>query len=112
MNFIEQVSAVTLLADFFLGVTFGVVGGSVHGSRLEDREGTLLGPAPDQLSAGARMILGVYSRDDGGYLRRMLSGDGQAPGEGQAPGDGAGQGYEGNERRGDGSGAEGKDAER
>src|ERR1700722_14809891 len=93
MNFIEQLSAVTLLVDFFLGVTFGVVGGAVHGSLREDRERTLLGAASDPLSAGARMMLGVYTRDDG-YLRRTLSG-------GQMPADAS------DEHRSEGSGAQG-----
>jgi hypothetical protein len=100
MNFIEQLSAVALLADFFLGVTVGIVGGAVHGSLHEDRRGTLLGAAPDPLSAGARRMLGVYTRDDDGYLRRLLSGDSQVPGDG------------GDEQRSDGSGAQGKGPER
>lgn len=98
MNFVEQLTAVTLLVDFFLGVTFGVVGGAVYGSRLEDGEFSLLGAAPDAVSAGARRIYGVYSRDDG-YLARLLRGGNHV-------------GNERGGRPGDDSGAEGKDLER
>jgi hypothetical protein len=58
-------------------VTFGVVGGAILGSRREDYEKTLLGEAPDPLSAGARVIYGVFTRDDG-YLRSLLPGSGEA----------------------------------
>jgi hypothetical protein len=81
MSFTEQISAVwaiVLLIDFLFGITFGVVGGAVHGSR----RGGLVAPASDDLlSAGARVIYGVYTRDDDGYLQSLLPGNGQAPGE-------------------------------
>ncbi len=64
MNFVEQLTAVALLVDFFLGVSFGVIGAVVYGSKLEDSDRSLLDPAPDHVSAGARAILGVYTRDD------------------------------------------------
>jgi hypothetical protein len=99
VNFVEQLTAVTLLVDFFLGVTFGVVGGAVYGSKLEDGERSLLGTAPDAVSAGARRIYGVYSRDDG-YMARLLRGGNHAPGSDR---DG---------RQRDDFGAEGKDLER
>lgn len=99
MNFVEQLTAVTLLVDFFLGVTLGVVGGAVHGSLHEDRERSLLREAPDLLSEGARLMYGVYTRDDG-YMARLLDGGDQV----QRP--------ERDERRGDESGAQGKDLER
>lgn len=76
MNVIEQLTAISLLVDFLFGVTFGVIGGAVIGSR----RGALLWPAADDLlSAGARVIYGVYTRDDDGYLRGLLRG-GQEPG--------------------------------
>ena len=56
MNFVEQLTAITILIDFLFGVTFGIVGGAVLGSRREDYEKTLLGAAPDAFSAGARVI--------------------------------------------------------
>ena len=99
MNFVEQLTAVTLLVDFFLGVTFGVVGGAVHGSLHEDREKTLLREAPDPVSEGARVMYGFYTRDDG-YMARLLANDDQASENDR------------DERRGDGSGARGKDPER
>lgn len=75
MNFIEQITAVLLLVDFLFGVAFGVVGGAVIGSR----RGALLWPAADGLlSAGARVVHGVYTRDDDGYLRYLQGGP--APG--------------------------------
>jgi hypothetical protein len=77
MNFVEQLTAIAILIDFLFGVTFGVVGGAILGSRREDYENTLLGAAPDPLSAGARVIHGVFTRDDG-YLRSLLGGASQA----------------------------------
>jgi hypothetical protein len=77
MNFVEQLTAIAILIDFLFGVTFGVVGGAILGSRREDYEQSLLGSAPDPLSAGARVIYGVFTRDDG-YLRSLLPGAGEA----------------------------------
>jgi hypothetical protein len=98
MNFVEQLTAVTLLVDFFLGVTFGVVGGAVHGSLREDRKKTLLRGAPDPVSEGARVMYGIYTRDDG-YMARLMGGD-QVAENGR------------DERWGDDSGAKGRDPER
>jgi hypothetical protein len=75
-NFVEQLTAIAILIDFLFGVTFGVVGGAILGSRREDYEMSLLGEAPDPLSAGARLIYGVFTRDDG-YLRSLLPGAGE-----------------------------------
>ena len=99
MNFIEQLTAVALLVDFFLGVTFGVIGGAAHGSLREDRERTLLRAARDPVSAGARAVHGLYTGDDG-YLATLLSGSGQALMDGRR-----------DERRSDGP-AHGQDSER
>jgi hypothetical protein len=52
----------------------------VYGSLNEDGKKTLIGTAPDPLSNGARMIYGVYTRDEDGHLRSLLAG-GQNPGE-------------------------------
>jgi len=66
---IEQLTAQGLLIVFLFGITCGLVGGAVHGSR----RGALLVPAADDiLSAGARVIYGVYTRDDDGYLQSLL----------------------------------------
>lgn len=71
MEIVEQFTAVSLLIVFLFGITVGVVGGAVHGSR----RGALLVPASDDLlSAGARVIYGVYTRDDDGYLQGLLTG--------------------------------------
>jgi hypothetical protein len=88
MSFTEQISAVwaiVLLIDFLFGITFGIVGGAVRGSR----RGALLGSASDDLlSAGARVIYGVYTRDDDGYLESLLPGNDQGSG-GPRAGDGS-----------------------
>lgn len=91
---IEQLTAQGLLIDFLFGIAFGVVGSAVYGSR----RGVLLVPASDDpLSAGARVIYGVYTRDDDGYLRGLL------PGNDQASGDPRGD---------DGSGSQGQEVDR
>jgi hypothetical protein len=97
-NFVEQVTAVTLLVDFFLGVTCGVVGGAVRGSLREDKRKTLLRRAPGPVSDGARVLFGVYTRDDG-YMASLLSGGDLVLGTQD-------------ERQSDDSGAERKDPER
>jgi hypothetical protein len=75
MEIAEQLTALSLLIDFLFGITLGVVVGAVHGSR----RGVLLLPAADDiLSAGARVIYGIYTRDDDGYLRHLLAGNDQA----------------------------------
>ena len=78
MNFVEQLSAVVLLLDFLLGVTFGVVGGASFGSRRENRGFSLLRPAPDSVSDGARVVHGVYTRDDG-YMASLPPGGAEVP---------------------------------
>ena len=78
MEIVEQFTALALLIVFVFGITLGVVGGAVHGSR----RGALLLPASDDLlSAGARVIYGVYTRDDDGYLQSLLGGNGQTSGD-------------------------------
>ena len=75
MSFTEQLTALSLLIDFLFGITFGVVAGASHGSR----RGALFAPASDDLlSAGARVIYGVYTRDDDGYLRSLIPDNDQA----------------------------------
>lgn len=71
----EQLTSLALLIIFLFGIACGVVGGAVFGSR----RGALPVPAAEGLlSAGARVIYGVYIRDDGGYLRSLLPGNGRA----------------------------------
>jgi hypothetical protein len=81
MASIDQISAVwaiVLLIDYLFGVTFGVVGGAIFGSVRENRNMSLLEQAPDPLSAGARVIFGLFTRDDDGYLRRLRPGANRA----------------------------------
>lgn len=72
MEIVEQFTALALLIVFLFGITLGVVGGAVHGSR----RGVLLAPASeDILSAGARVIYGVWTR---GYPQDLLPGNDRA----------------------------------
>ena len=83
MSFVEELSAVVLLVDFLLGVTFGVVGGAAYGSVREDREYSLLGAAaPGPVSEGARVIHGVYVSSDE-YMRSLLPRGGEAAAAGE-----------------------------
>jgi hypothetical protein len=75
---IEQLTSLALLIAFLFGMTLGVAGGAVHGSR----RGALLAPSSDDLlSAGARVMYGVYTRDDDGYLQGLLTSKGRASGD-------------------------------
>jgi hypothetical protein len=80
MNFVEQLTAISLLIDFLFGVTCGVIGSAAHGSRREDRGYTLLGAAPDPVSAGARVLHAVYTSADE-YMMGLLPGGGKAGGD-------------------------------
>ena len=72
MEFAEQLTAQSLLIIFLFGITCGVIGGAVHGSR----RGVLLAPASDDLlSAGARVIFWVCFR---GHAEGLVPGDDQA----------------------------------
>jgi hypothetical protein len=78
MNIAEQLSAIALLVDFLFGVATGVFGSAIFGSVRENRRMSLLQEAPDPVSAGARVIFGVFTRDDDGYLRSLRPGGGKA----------------------------------
>jgi hypothetical protein len=67
----EQLTAQSLLIVFLFGITCGVMGGAVHGSR----RGVLLAPASDDLlSAGARVVFWVCFR---GYPQGLDPGNDQ-----------------------------------
>ena len=75
---IEQLTSLALLIIFLSGITCGVISAAVLGSR----RGALLVPAADDLlGAGARVIYGVYTRDDDGYLQSLLTRGGRASGD-------------------------------
>jgi hypothetical protein len=87
----EVVAAVAILIVFLFGVTFGVMGGAAHGSR----RGALLAPASDDLvNAGARVIYGVFTRDDDGYLQGLLRSKGRRSGGPRGDDGSASQGQE------------------
>jgi hypothetical protein len=86
MNFIEALTAIAILIDFLFGVTFGFVGGAILGSRREDYNYSLLQVPTDPLSAGVRVIHGVFTRDDG-YLQGLLPGGADAAGNQDQDGD-------------------------
>jgi hypothetical protein len=79
MSFFAQLSAVAFLVDFFLGVACGIIGSAIHGSRCEDRGYTLLGAAPDPVSAGARVLYGVYTGADA-YMMGLFPAGGAGEG--------------------------------
>lgn len=71
------VSAVLLLVDYLLGITLGMFGGLAFASVRENYGMSMLEPAPDRISAGARAILMPFTSDDG-YLRSLPPGRGGA----------------------------------
>ena len=62
MGFIEQLSAVAILADFLFGIAVGLVLTVSCASRREDRQYSLRAGAPDPLCDGVRVFQGVYTR--------------------------------------------------
>ena len=62
---VAAMAAIILLVDYLLGVSLGMFGGLVFGSVRENHSMSLLGQAPDPISAGARAILVPFTRDDG-----------------------------------------------
>lgn len=92
-NFAEStaaaVSAIILLVDYLVGVVFGIFGSAVFASVLENHGMSLLERAPGPVSAGIRVFLLPYTRDDDGYLRSLPPGRSGATGgsRGDAPPD-------------------------
>ncbi|MGH3279375.1 MAG: hypothetical protein ACRDNW_09575 [Trebonia sp.] len=84
MNFAEHtaaaVSAIILLLDYLAGITFGIFGSAVFASVRENDRMSLLERAPDPISAGIRVFLLPFTRDDDGYLRSLPPGRGGAIG--------------------------------
>ena len=72
------VSAVMLLVDYLLGITLGMFGGLTFASVRENYSMSMLEPAPDRISAGARAVLMPFIQDDG-YLRSLPPGRSGVP---------------------------------
>ena len=84
MNFTDQASAIAILIDYLAGFGLGVIGSAVLGSLREDRmtlkvkrelnpENSWLSlreQPPDPVSAGVRVMFGVFTRSSG-YLPEL-----------------------------------------
>lgn len=70
MNLTDQLSAISILVVYLTGLTVGLFGCIVFASVLENADMSLLGAAPDPVTAGVRVLLGLFIRDDG-YLRSL-----------------------------------------
>jgi predicted transporter len=77
MNFIEQLLATAVLVDILFGIMIGIVLSASWASRREDHCRSLLSVAPDPVCAGVRVLIGLYTADDG-YLQYLLSWEGMA----------------------------------
>lgn len=62
MGFLEQLSAVAILADFLFGIAVGIVLSVSCASLREDSQYSLRAGAPDPLCDGVRVFQGVYTR--------------------------------------------------
>jgi hypothetical protein len=62
MSGIEATDAIVILAVFLGGIALGVVLIVAAAIRREDRRLSLRGAAPDSMTRGARMLIGVGSR--------------------------------------------------
>jgi hypothetical protein len=78
MRQMAQFSVVLMLVDFLFGISAGIVLSASWAALREDHCRSLLGVAPDAVCAGVRVLLGLYTSDDG-YLQHLLSGVGTAP---------------------------------
>ena len=67
------VSAIILLVDYLFGVALGVFGCMIFGSVYENYRMSLLEQAPGPISGGTRVILKLFTLDDG-YLRSLPPG--------------------------------------
>ena len=72
-----QLSAVLIPIDLLFGILTGLVLSASWASLREDHCRSLLGVAPDAVCAGVRVLMGLYTSDDG-YLQHLLSGPGTA----------------------------------
>jgi hypothetical protein len=78
MWLMAQLSAILIPVDFLFGIALGIVLSASWASLREDHRRSLLGAAPDAVCAGVRVLMGLYTSDDG-YLQHLLSGVGTAP---------------------------------
>jgi hypothetical protein len=69
----DQAAAIVILVIYLTGLACGLFGCAVYASVLENANMSLLRRAPDPVCAGVRVLLGLFTRDDG-YLRRMPPG--------------------------------------
>ena len=67
-----QLSALIALLEFVFGINVGLVLGVTWASVREDRCRSLFTVAPDAICAGVRVLMGLYTADDG-YLQYLLS---------------------------------------
>jgi hypothetical protein len=75
MGLPTQLSAIAALIDILFEIIIGIVLSASWASRREDHCRSLLSVAPDPICAGVRVLIGLYTSDDG-YLQHLLSRDG------------------------------------
>ena len=75
INFADQAPAVMILIDYLSGLSCGLLGSMIFGSVHENRRMSLLQQAPDPVSAGARELFNLFTRDEDGYLRSLPPGE-------------------------------------
>jgi hypothetical protein len=78
MGQMAQLSVIMIIADLLFGITIGLVLSASWASVREDHCRSLLRVAPDAVCAGVRVLVGLYTSDDG-YLQDLLSGTATAP---------------------------------
>ena len=80
-----QLSALIVLLEFAFGINVGLVLSVTWACVREDRCRSLLTVAPDAICAGVRVLMGLYTSDDG-HLQYLLSSWRAAPRRPGGPG--------------------------